>query len=206
MSKVHNGHNSCRPNAVYRWRLKDMVYELRALLPIKEGEQIFVSYLDNLQLRSARRAHLRSAYGFICNCPACAIPPSDISFRDNLRELLAETVQLDKANDDSVLDEWLEDRSLPDDHVIAQSMEIIEAMNAEGLIDRDICNGHYPRLVKAYCALKDREKAKVWAERLALTLTAIYGQDYGWNKVADAPELTDWWGLRKKARYLSYSC
>ncbi len=163
-----------------------MVYELRALLPIKEGEQIFVSYLDNLQLRSARRAHLRSAYGFICNCPACAIPPSDISFRDNLRELLAETVQLDKANDDSVLDEWLEDRSLPDDHVIAQSMEIIEAMNAEGLIDRDICNGHYPRLVKAYCALKDREKAKVWAERLALTLIAIYGQDYGWNKVASS--------------------
>ncbi len=28
-----------------------MVYELRALLPIKEGEQIFVSYLDNLQTR-----------------------------------------------------------------------------------------------------------------------------------------------------------
>lgn len=124
-----------------------MVYELRALLPIKEGEQILVSCFDNLQTRSARLAHLRSAYGFKCNCPACAIPPADISFRDNIRERLALTVQLDKANDDSELNAWLEDRSFPDDHVITQSMEIIKSMNIEGLVDRDICNGHYPRLV-----------------------------------------------------------
>lgn len=108
------------------------------------------------------------------------------------------TAQIDKANDDSALSAWIEDTSLPDNHIIAQSMEIINIMYSEGLVDRDICDAHYPRLVKAYCALKDAKNAKIWANRMTLTFIAIYGDDHGWKKVADSPELTDWWGLGRK--------
>ena len=111
---------------------------------------------------------------------------------------MAMTAQIDKANDDSALSAWIEDTSLPDNHIIAQSMEIINIMYSEGLVDRDICDAHYTRLVKAYCALKDAKNAKIWANRMALTHIAIYGDDHGWKKVADSPELTDWWGLGRK--------
>jgi hypothetical protein len=90
--------------------------------------------------------------------------------------------QIDKANDDSALSAWTNDTALPDNHVIAESMEIINIMYFEGLVDRDVYDAHYQRLVKAYRALKDVKNAKIWANRMALTLTAIYGDDYGWKK------------------------
>ena len=93
------------------------------------------------------------------------------------------TTQIDKVNDDSALNAWIDDTSLPDNHIIAQSMELINIMYFEGLVDRDICDVHYPRLVKAYCALQDARNAKIWANKMALTLLAIYGDDHGWKKL-----------------------
>ena len=102
-------------------------------------------------------------------------------------------------NDDSMLNTWIEDISLPDDHVIAHSLKVVDIMNAEGIVLEQICKLHYSRLSKAYCALKDVDNAKLWAKRTAQIITAVDGDDYGWNKVADSPESTDWWGRRKKA-------
>jgi hypothetical protein len=89
------------------------------------------------------------------------------------------TLQTNRVNDDSALNAWINDASLPDNHIIAQSIQIINVMYSEGLVDRDVCNAHYPRLVKAYCALKDTGNAKIWANRMALTLIAIYGDEHG---------------------------
>ena len=166
--------------------------------PIKKGEQIFISYIDNLPPCSARQELLRSLYIFTCRCPRCSLPPSEISTSDNCRQILLMTLQTNRVNDDSALIAWINDASLPNNHIIAQSMQIIDVMYSEGLVDRDVCNAHYPRLVKAYCALKDARNAKIWAHRMALTLLTIYGDDHGWKKVADVPESTNWWGLRKK--------
>ena len=44
------------------------------------------------------------------------------------------TVQIDKVNDDSALSAWIGDTSLPDNHIIAQSMDIINIMYFEGLV------------------------------------------------------------------------
>jgi hypothetical protein len=97
-----------------------------------------------------------------------------------------------------MLNTWIEDISLPDNHVIAQSLKFVDIMNAEGIVDKDVCKLHYPRLFKAYCALKDADNAKLWARRTAQMITAIYGDGDGWHTAADSPELTNWWGCRKR--------
>ena len=174
------------------------MYELRALRPIKKGEQIFISYIPLLQSCSDRREDLRSRYNFACTCPSCSLSPSEISRGDVRRNLLDIRGTIDNPNDESMLNAWIEDVSLPDDHVIAYSLKFVDIMNAEGFVDEQVCRLHYPRLSKAYCALKDAENAKLWAKRTAQIITAIHGDDYGWNKVADSPESTEWWGRRKR--------
>ena len=57
----NNNHDSCVPNATYRWKLKGLVYELRATHPIKKGEQIFISYFDNLQTQHVQLG--KKSYG-----------------------------------------------------------------------------------------------------------------------------------------------
>jgi hypothetical protein len=44
---------------------------LRALDEIKEGEQIFISYVDPTQSREERRKELRERYFFECGCGKC---------------------------------------------------------------------------------------------------------------------------------------
>ncbi|KAF8346577.1 SET domain-containing protein [Amanita rubescens] len=195
LSRVNH---SCSPNATCRWILKDIMFELRALRPIKKGEQIFISYIYLLQSRSDRQEHLQSSYAFACTCPSCSLPPSGISHSDIRRNLLENRGTIGDPNDASILNTWIKDISLPDDHVIGHSLKFVDIMNAEGFVDEQVCELHYPRLAKAYCALKDAENAKLWAKRTAQIVMAIYGDDYGWNKVADSPESTDWWGRRKR--------
>ena len=175
------------------------MYELRALCPIKKGEQIFISNIPYLWSRLNRQEHLKSSYDFTCSCPSCSLPPSEISRSDIRRNLLDKQGSRGNPNDDSMLNTWIEDISLPDDHVISQSLKFVDIMNAEGIVDEQVCKLHYPRLSKAYCALKDVENARLWAMRAAQIITAVDGDDYSWNKVADSPESTDWWGRRKRA-------
>ncbi|KAF8346579.1 hypothetical protein F5887DRAFT_1073256 [Amanita rubescens] len=196
LSRVNH---SCSPNATCRWILKDIMYELRALRPIKKGEQIFISYVPLLQSCSDRQEKLQSQYNFACSCPSCSLPPSEISRSDIRRNLL--NMAIGDPNDDSVLNAWIEDISLPDDDAIAFSLKIVNIMNAEGFVDEQVCKLHYPRLSKAYCALKDAENAKLWAKRTAQIITAEDGDDHGWNKVADSPQSTDWWVVGRGRRF-----
>ena len=176
------------------------MYELRALRPIKEGEEICITYVNNLRARSVRQEHLQSSYIFACECSACSIPPSEIPRSDMRRALLAFIRMKDNANDDFMLTAWCENTSLPDDHVISYTMKFVTVLEEERLIQEDILKMYYSRLTKAYCALKDAKNAKLWAKRTALMVTATDGDEMGlgWHKVADSPESTDWWGRRKR--------
>ncbi|KAF8346575.1 hypothetical protein F5887DRAFT_1179893 [Amanita rubescens] len=195
LSRVNH---SCSPNATYRWVLNDLMYELRALRPIKKGEEICISYVNYLRSRSARQEHLQSSYAFACMCSGCSsIPPSEIPRSDARRGLLEWSRENEDANDDSMLNAWCENTSLPDDYVISDTMKFVNILEEERLIHEYICKMYYSRLTKAYCALKDAKNAKLWAKRMALMVTAADGDDMGWNKVADSPESTDWWGRRK---------
>ncbi len=48
------------------------------------------------------------------------------------------------SNDESMLNTWIEDVSLPDDHVIAYSLKFVDIMNEEGFIDEQVCRLHIP--------------------------------------------------------------
>jgi hypothetical protein len=61
--------HSCTPNATIMFDGRHMT--LRALNPIKNGEQIFISYIDFTQDRDERRQELMDRYFFMCNCEKC---------------------------------------------------------------------------------------------------------------------------------------
>ncbi|RMY23996.1 hypothetical protein D0867_01676 [Hortaea werneckii] len=67
--------HSCRPNAVVQWNPLTSKAELRALINIADGTDIFVDYLggidETLQAGSERRKLLQENYGFTCTCIAC---------------------------------------------------------------------------------------------------------------------------------------
>ncbi|KAF8637089.1 hypothetical protein AX17_002994 [Amanita inopinata Kibby_2008] len=195
LSRVNH---SCTPNAIQRWCLIDMMFELRALRPIKKGEQVSITYLEPLQTRSQRRRELQAKYSFKCNCPICSLPQVESTRSDIRRTLLRTASEKDNPQDDASLRAWIADAFLPDDYIIEQSMKFVKIMDEEGLCESDVWRVHYPRLTKAYCALKDSNNAKLWAKKTGTMLTALTGEDGGWGAVADSQESTDWWGLRKR--------
>ncbi|KAG5894059.1 hypothetical protein JTB14_003922 [Gonioctena quinquepunctata] len=66
--------HSCRPNAEPRFVHNNHRLSLVALEEIKEGEEIFICYLDECMLsrsRHSRRKELMKNYIFACQCPKC---------------------------------------------------------------------------------------------------------------------------------------
>jgi SET and MYND domain-containing protein len=61
--------HSCTPNAAIVFDGRKIM--LRALNPIKKGEQVFISYIDNTERRATRQAELREEYFFGCGCVKC---------------------------------------------------------------------------------------------------------------------------------------
>ncbi|TAQ89569.1 hypothetical protein B7494_g2119 [Chlorociboria aeruginascens] len=61
--------HSCDPNAAVIFNGRHA--SLRALLPIKQGSQIFISYIDPTSQYSVRQEQLKRAYCFDCKCPKC---------------------------------------------------------------------------------------------------------------------------------------
>jgi SET and MYND domain-containing protein len=61
--------HSCTPNAELQCDGRHI--QLRALREIKEGEQIFISYIDESEYLEARRQILEERYFFKCDCERC---------------------------------------------------------------------------------------------------------------------------------------
>ncbi|EDN92019.1 hypothetical protein SS1G_07881 [Sclerotinia sclerotiorum 1980 UF-70] len=59
----------CYPNAAITFDGKRAT--LRALFPIKNGEQIFISYIDETQRQEVRQAALEETWFFKCRCSRC---------------------------------------------------------------------------------------------------------------------------------------
>jgi hypothetical protein len=185
--------DSCSPNALQRWDLSTFTCGIRALRPIRAGEQIFITYIDPSKPRQTRQDQLMRQYSFKCACPSCSLPASARS--DWNRYLL---YQDRDPTDERDLRKWAVDLSLPDDHIIKPSLSAVEMMDEEGLY-AGIWDYHYQRLCKAYCALSNESEAKRWAEKAAALTVAHTGSDGGWAKVITSLRNTNWWGLRTKA-------
>ena len=64
--------HACRPTAAQTFDAKSGELVLRALAPLAAGAAVTVAYIDVAQPVAARRAALRSTYGFTCRCERCA--------------------------------------------------------------------------------------------------------------------------------------
>ena len=66
---VCSANHSCEPNASV---LFDQPYlMMRSLLPIKKGEEVFISYIDNTDPYYRRQTQLKQRYCFECQCSKC---------------------------------------------------------------------------------------------------------------------------------------
>ena len=65
--------HSCKPNV--EWRSADGTSRLEfvALADIVEGEELFISYIDQSESREVRMEKLKALYGFTCFCPECGV-------------------------------------------------------------------------------------------------------------------------------------
>ncbi|CZR65767.1 uncharacterized protein PAC_15667 [Phialocephala subalpina] len=61
--------HSCSPNAVVVFDGRTASF--RALRELKEGEEIFISYIDPISTRDKRRQELQQRYFFECKCEKC---------------------------------------------------------------------------------------------------------------------------------------
>ncbi|KUI66561.1 SET domain-containing protein 5 [Cytospora mali] len=79
--------HSCLPNAHNSWdsnREHETIYAIR---PIRAGEEITIAY-DHGGPASARRAFLKEAFGFDCDCSICTLPPAELQASDDRRLLI----------------------------------------------------------------------------------------------------------------------
>jgi len=70
--------HSCNPNAVWSWTKGNFRKKVvRAIKPIKKGEEILVNYIDledfNYGNRESRRLALVDKFGFFCKCSECSL-------------------------------------------------------------------------------------------------------------------------------------
>ncbi|KAH8591560.1 hypothetical protein B0O99DRAFT_578591 [Bisporella sp. PMI_857] len=73
--KASRFNHACHPNATltYAWREEDQKMVFSTLQPIKEGEEMTISY--------GNVAMLYHNYGFYCDCPKCPAPEYPQSIR-----------------------------------------------------------------------------------------------------------------------------
>lgn len=69
--------HSCDPNTDYFVTSDTAELMFRAMRPIKSGEEITISYVDNNQNYEMRQTALLATYGFHCNCFKCSYEEKD---------------------------------------------------------------------------------------------------------------------------------
>jgi hypothetical protein len=193
---------------IQNWDPSSFTLSTQALSRIIKGEELLTSYLDNaLVPRAERREQLAKFYEFECSCPSCALPPDESLKSDENRRLLSHEFrriysELSKAtaNDpgfDAEFGAWLNDASLPDDHLLSHSREIIRLMDQERVGGTMMRVFHCMSLVRGYSALGDEKNMRYWAGRIIPVLDPRFSfpRDLA-VRVAAIPELEENWRRR----------
>ncbi|KAI0628306.1 hypothetical protein C8Q77DRAFT_1068344 [Trametes polyzona] len=189
--------HSCSPNAVCRFNHTTFTFEVRALSPIPSGSQIFITYIDPALPLAKRQAAL-SSYGFTCSCDACSLTGPALDQSETRRALIARA-DSDVEARDAALERWARTPGIPDDYVNRVDKMYMAMFEKEKLYYEPVWEAFATRLCKACCALEDDAGARKWASLAAALNDAYTGGDRGWRAVADAPERTCWWGIRRRS-------
>ena len=188
---------------------------LRALAPIRAGEQVTITYTELTAPRAERREELSRRYKFVCMCQACNRNEADISFSDVNRRLL-DLRALEVADDEEAFEKWLADGAplqsaamlikSPEDVLNAvdnmngfmRAAHIYATMEHEGFFLHGLWEPVLTRLVKGHSVLQNEDEVRRYALLAASLKQAETGSDGGWAAVVTNPRQTDWWGKRLK--------
>ncbi|GJJ73926.1 hypothetical protein EMPS_06284 [Entomortierella parvispora] len=82
--------HSCVPNCIYTFRGARV--ECRAIRKVQPGEELTISYIDQIDLTKVRQRHLQDQYHFTCDCPLCKFFPANpmvLPEQEDLLDVLA---------------------------------------------------------------------------------------------------------------------
>eukprot|EP00639_Heterosigma_akashiwo_P037438 CAMPEP_0194711758 /NCGR_PEP_ID=MMETSP0296-20130528/4027_1 /TAXON_ID=39354 /ORGANISM="Heterosigma akashiwo, Strain CCMP2393" /LENGTH=413 /DNA_ID=CAMNT_0039609941 /DNA_START=56 /DNA_END=1300 /DNA_ORIENTATION=- len=113
--------HSCQPNAIYTFGGPPgaQTMAVRALAPLRAGEEVTLHYIDLLQARGDRQRELRATRFFDCACPRCEEP------RDE--DLLLQAICCARCGPAGVLVRRLPDELLPPELRAAAAAAALEA-------------------------------------------------------------------------------
>jgi len=76
--------HSCFPNAHNSWNSTTTRETIHAIRAIAAGDELTIAY-DTALPSSPRRTHLENAFGFVCTCALCSLPPPALATSDARR-------------------------------------------------------------------------------------------------------------------------
>ncbi|KAI1133680.1 hypothetical protein F5Y10DRAFT_3446 [Nemania abortiva] len=74
--------HDCRPNLAF-FIDQNLTHYTHAVRDIKPGEELTISYLDGLQVRSIRQERMQNSLGFSCGCSHCTLPKKESDASDD---------------------------------------------------------------------------------------------------------------------------
>ncbi|KAI0489818.1 SET domain-containing protein [Xylaria cf. heliscus] len=74
--------HDCRPNLAF-FIGQNLTHYTHAVRDIRSGEELTISYLDALQVRSVRQERTRNSLGFSCSCPHCSLSKKESDASDS---------------------------------------------------------------------------------------------------------------------------
>jgi hypothetical protein len=160
--------HSCLPNAHNSWNSDTKCETIHAISFIKQGEEITISY-DKGGSSSSRRAYLKNAFGFDCNCSLCILPPADLQASDARRRQIQ---LLDNAIGDPERMMEKPDESLADCHSLLQILDEEYKGSAGALISR-----LYYDAFQISISHGDQARASAFAERGYKSRVICEGED-----------------------------
>ncbi|KAM7205101.1 hypothetical protein V8F33_001342 [Rhypophila sp. PSN 637] len=85
--------HDCRANADYYFDHNTLTQYIHAIRPIKEGEEITLSYINPRMKHEARKRKLERIWGFSCVCHLCTRKPARIAASDSRIQQIKEIAE-----------------------------------------------------------------------------------------------------------------
>ncbi|KAI1652353.1 SET domain-containing protein [Daldinia loculata] len=123
--KASRFNHSCDPNCWYTTTSWTGHFICTPMRPIKEGEEITISYIPNQATREIRQALLRKSWKFICTCNRCE--GWDLEYDALLEE--AYKVQNPAADEERILPGFIQGGREAEERRILRRAEILEALH-----------------------------------------------------------------------------
>ncbi|KAF9065431.1 hypothetical protein BDP27DRAFT_59429 [Rhodocollybia butyracea] len=153
MSQINH---SCRPNLERYWDMASFSMQLRATRKISRGEELTLSFIDQLQPFAVRKEKLKQ-FDIVCSCPSCKKPKIGDMRR---KQFIAGSPSTQEFTD------WIKDPTRGDDHIIKRALVQISLLEADGLENSPYYDDCLSTIMLVYITLGDKDKAMRWGKQL----------------------------------------